>query len=117
MDVLLCQVFDRLPFCKVYSIACLPDDQGVEVAFSFDGRQTVRFQTTEFDVGVRGAKTAALARFAAAAGFGDAEEIYDFLVGLPRNKVGNLFFSVQSAAEFVGPGSPSWQDECDECFA
>ena len=106
--MLLCQAFDRLSSCKVQSIVRLPDDRGIEVAVSFDGRSSVRFQTTEFEVGVRGGKTAALARFAAAAGFGNAEEIYEFLVGLPGKMTGKLFVAVHTEAECVGPGSPNW---------
>jgi len=110
VDVLICQVFDRLPSCKVRSIVRLPENRGVEVAFSFDGRQVMRFETTDFDVGRRGAKTAALARFAAA-GFGEAEAIYRFLVGLPRDMTGVLFASAASIEDCVGPGSPTWRTE------
>jgi hypothetical protein len=109
--VLLSQVFDRLPSWKVQSIVRLPECRGVEVTFSFDGTGPVRFQTTEFDVGQRGVKAAALAKFAASAGFGQAESIYRFLIGLPRDTAGVLFAAAASVEECVGPGSPTWPSE------
>jgi hypothetical protein len=91
LNVQLTQVVDNLSSWKVQSIVKLPSSAGVEVAFRGEGGAQVRFQTTEFDVGERGAKAAALAKFAAAAGFGDAQEIYSFLSGLPQDSPGILF--------------------------
>jgi hypothetical protein len=91
MNVQLTQVADNLAPWKVKSIVNLRDAAGVEVAFIGEGGLPVRFHTTEFDVGERGAKSAALAKFAAAAGFGDVEDIFDFLTGLPKSSAGILF--------------------------
>jgi hypothetical protein len=91
MKVQLTQVVDSLSPWKVRSIVKLPGSGAVEVAFRGEGGFPVRFQTTEFDVGERGAKAAALAKFAAAAGFGEAQEIYSYLSGLPQDSPGILF--------------------------
>ena len=46
------------------------------------GNETARFRTRRFAVGRRGAKTAALAKFVARSGFGDAEELYHWFASL-----------------------------------
>lgn len=91
MKVHLTQIGDRLHPWQVQSIKKLPEDFGFEVAFSIPESETFRCQTQEFEVGQRGAKTAALARFAAASGFGDAQHIFHYLCGLPRDMAGILF--------------------------
>lgn len=111
MKVLLKQLEARLPAWKVYSIAVLPERKGVEVTLSTGPHDSVRFTTMDFGVGRRGAKAAALARFAASAGFGEPEAIYRFLVDLPRDMTGVLFAAATSVEDCVGPGSPTWPTE------
>jgi len=76
---------------KVRSIEALPDNRGVEVTFGVEGRDPIRFRTRRFGIGKRGARSAALAKFAAQAGYGDAKFIYDYLRSLPRGMVGPIF--------------------------
>jgi hypothetical protein len=91
LKVHLTQIGDKLCPWQVKSIRKLSEDSGFEVAFSIPESETFRCQTQEFEVGQRGAKTAALARFAAASGFGDAQHIFRYLCGLPRDMSGVLF--------------------------
>ena len=91
MNVQLTQLVDNLAPWKVKSIVKLPGSDGIEVAFSGEGGVPVRFRTTEFGVGERGAKSAALAKFAAAAGFGDVRDIFVFVTGYPQTSAGILF--------------------------
>lgn len=65
---------------KVRSIEILPNQRGAEVTFSVEGRDPMRFRTRRFGVGRRGAKSAALAKFAAQAGFGEVAVLYQYLV-------------------------------------
>jgi hypothetical protein len=90
LNVQLTQPVNNLLPWKVQSIVKLPGSAGIEVAFS-GSRGPVRFQTTDFDVGVRGPKSAALAKFAAAAGFGEVKDIFDFITSYPQNAAGILF--------------------------
>jgi hypothetical protein len=91
MSMRIKQVEKHLGAFKVRSVAMLPDQRGVEVALSVTGHDLIRFRTKQFGVGRRGARTAALAKFVAYAGFGDAVEIYRFLLDLPRNTSGIIF--------------------------
>jgi len=79
------------------------------------GHSPIRFRTKKFGVGRRGAKSAALARFAACAGFGDAEELFKFLSGLPLDTTGVLFTEAQANIEIEEPSAPQlrcvWSDE------
>jgi hypothetical protein len=63
---------------KVRQIVVLPENQGVEVTFSVEGHDPICFRTRKFGIGRRGAKSAALAKFASQA-------------GLPSDMVGNIF--------------------------
>lgn len=91
MNVQLTQVADNLSSWKVKSIVKLPGSDGVEVTFSGENGTPVRFLATEFGMGERGAKLAALARFAAAAGFGDSKNIFDFLTDYGQESRAILF--------------------------
>ena len=76
---------------KVQTIEVLPDNRGVEVTIGAEGKTPFRFRTRRFGIGRRGARSAALARFAAQAGYGQVEEVFHYLSGLPRDLVGNIF--------------------------
>lgn len=110
MKVLLKQLEAHLPVLKVFCIKALPGLKGIEITLSVDGKE-LRLITSDFEIGRRGAKTAALARFAAASGFGDAEAIYKFLIDFPSDMTGVLFAAAGSIEECVGPGSPNWTTE------
>jgi len=104
MSMRIKQLEKNLQAFKVRSVVMLPEQRGVEVALSVTGHDLIRFRTKRFGVGRRGAKTAALAKFAANAGFGDAVEIYRFLLDLPRNMSGIIF---------SGNSSQTCLDQCD----
>jgi hypothetical protein len=91
VNVQLTQLGDNLSTWKVKSIVKLPNDGGIEVTFNGENGPPVRFLAADFGVGERGAKSAALARFAAAAGFGDSEDIFEFLTDFPQESPGILF--------------------------
>jgi hypothetical protein len=91
MRMQLKQVEQQLQAWKVRSVVMLPEQRGAEITLSVSGHDLMRFRTKRFGVGRRGAKAAALAKFAACAGFGDAVEIYRFLLDLPRDMVGIIF--------------------------
>lgn len=76
---------------KVRAIEALPNNRGIEVEFAIDGQPPIRFKTRQFAVGKRSNKTAALARFASKAGYGDLEDVFHYLTVLPSNQVGDLF--------------------------
>src|SRR5687768_8169189 len=76
---------------KVRSIEVLPKKQGVEVTFQIEGHDPVRFRTRKFGIGRRGAKSAALAKFAAQAGYGTVEALFHYLSSVPTDMVGNIF--------------------------
>jgi hypothetical protein len=76
----------------VRSIVVLPERRGVEVTFAVNGRDPVRFKTKRFGVGRRGARSAALAKFADQAGFGDAMKLYRYLCFLPPDFQGPILF-------------------------
>lgn len=65
------------------------------------------FQMIEFGIGRRRAKAAALARFAASAGFGDAWDIYRFVAGLPRTMTGVIFAEGTPVPGLEAPVMPS----------
>jgi hypothetical protein len=96
MRMKLKQVDHHLQAWKVRSVVMLPEQKGVEVTFSVTGQDVIRFRTKQFGVGRRGAKAAALAKFVARAGFGDAKEIYRFLLDLPRTMTGIIFSETTS---------------------
>jgi hypothetical protein len=77
---------------KVRHIEVLPDNRGVEVEFGVEGRDPVRFRTKRFGIGRRGARSAALAKFASQAGFGEAEDLFHLIVSLPRKTVGRILW-------------------------
>jgi hypothetical protein len=76
---------------KVRAIEVLPGNKGVEVEFGVEGSDPIRFRTRRFGIGKRGARSAALAKFASQAGFGVAEDLFRYVSGLPQDLVGNLF--------------------------
>jgi hypothetical protein len=76
---------------RVSSIEVVRAGRAVEVEFAFDGRSPFRFRTRKFGIGGRNARTAALARFAARAGYGDVSTVFAYLSQLPRNSEGRLF--------------------------
>ena len=76
---------------KVRSIEVLPEKQGVEVTFQIEGHDPVQFRTRKFGIGRRGARSAALAKFAAQAGYGSVEEVFRYVSGLPGDMVGGIF--------------------------
>jgi hypothetical protein len=96
MRMQLKQVEQHLQAWKVRSVVMLPEQRGIEVSFSVTAHDLIRFRTKQFGVGRRGAKAAALAKFAACAGFGDAEEIYRFLLDLPSTMTGIIFSQTTS---------------------
>ena len=75
---------------KVRSIEVLPEKRGVEVTFQTEGNE-FRFRTRKFGIGRRGVRSAALARFAAQAGYGSVEEVFRYVSGLPGDMVGGIF--------------------------
>ena len=99
---------------KVQSISVLPN-KTVEVVFQAGDHDPVRFCTRKFGVGRRGVKTAALAKFASDAGFGEAEELYRYLLRTPRDHVGEVFFQlVETGLETAPEDTPLrcvWPDE------
>ena len=76
---------------KAVSIEILPEKRGVEVTFQIDGHDPVRFRTRKFGIGRRSAKSAALSKFAAQAGYGSVERIFEYVTGLPSDIVGGIF--------------------------
>jgi hypothetical protein len=76
---------------KVRAIKALPDNKGVEIEFGTEGREPIRFRTRKFGIGRRNAKSAALAKFSAQAGFGKPRLLFRYLSILPRDQVGNIF--------------------------
>jgi hypothetical protein len=76
---------------KVRQIVVLPENQGVEVTFSVEGHDPICFRTRKFGIGRRGAKSAALAKFASQAGYGEVKEVFNYVSGLPSDMVGNIF--------------------------
>lgn len=76
---------------KVRVIEVLPQNKGVQVKFAVEGRNPVRFRTRRFGIGKRGARSAALAKFADKAGFGDAKDLYRCICALPHDFEGPLF--------------------------
>ena len=88
---------------KVRSIEVLPEKQGVEVIFQVEGHDPVRFRTRKFGIGRRGAKSAALAKFAAQAGYGTVEDVYTFVSGLPSDLVGGIFQTGPLGVEAEAP--------------
>lgn len=83
----------------VQSVVVLPENKGVQVTLAVEGRDPVRFRTKRFGVGRRGARSAALAKFADQAGFGDGEELYRLICTLPRDFHGPLHW-----------GTPPWEE-------
>ena len=80
-----------IQFLKRWTVQCvsiLPNDKGIEIEFGGEGQRPGRFRTRRFGAGRRGARTAALARFLASAGYGDVEALYQHLVTVPSNTVG-----------------------------
>lgn len=63
----------------------------IDIEFTVRGRSPFRFRTSEFGVGGRDARTAALARFAARAGYGDVKTVFKYLRDIPANEDGNVF--------------------------
>jgi hypothetical protein len=76
---------------KVRSIEVLPEKRGVEVTFQTEGHDPVRFRTRKFGIGRRGVRSAALAKFAAQAGYGSVEDVFRYVSGLPSDMVGGIF--------------------------
>jgi hypothetical protein len=76
---------------KVQSIEVLPDNRGIEISIGTAGKTPFRFRTRRFGIGRRGARSAALARFAAQAGYGDVEVVFHYVSSLPRDLVGSVF--------------------------
>ena len=87
---------------KVRSIEVLPEKRGVEVTFQTEGNE-VRFRTRRFGIGRRGAKAAALSRFASQAGFGSVEDVFRYVSGLPSDMVGGIFQTGPLGLEAEGP--------------
>src|SRR5690348_4437016 len=87
---------------KVQSISVLPN-KAVEVVLQAGDHDPVRFCTRKFGVGRRGPRAAALAKFAADAGFGDAEELYENLVQFSRQYVGDVFFQLVETGPVAAP--------------
>ena len=75
---------------KVRSIEVLPENRAVQVIFGTEGNDSERFSTHRFGIGRRGARAAALARFASHAGFGDVEDLFSYVCALPRDTVGQI---------------------------
>lgn len=98
---------------KVQRIVVLPENRGVEVTFAVAGHDPFSFRTRKFGVGRRGAKSAALAKFASHAGFGEAKAIFDYLCGLPRETVGGIlpFPLTRKTAPKTTPLRCFWPDE------
>ena len=81
----------RLPGWTVRSIEVVEEGRAVDVVFAVDDRTRFRFRTKEFGIGGRDARTAALARFAARAGYGDVRTVFEYLSRMPRDNDGNAF--------------------------
>ena len=100
---------------KVRHIDVLPDNKGVEVEFGIEGRDPVRFRTKRFAVGKRRIRAAALAKFAAQAGFGEAEDLFHLIVSLPRDTVGRILWPGILTSKVVPESTPAlgcvWPDE------
>lgn len=76
---------------RVSKIEVVNQGRAVEVEFTIDGRSPFRFRTRKFGIGGRNARTAALSRFAARAGYGNVSKVFAYLKQLPRNGEGRLF--------------------------
>jgi hypothetical protein len=85
------QVSQFMKTWKVRVIKALPNNEGVEVEFGTAGREPFSFRTRKFGIGRRNAQSAALAKFAAQAGFGKPRLLFRYLSVLPRDLVGNVF--------------------------
>ncbi len=100
---------------KVLSIEVLTNGRGVEISFASEGREPVSIHTKRFAVGRRGARAAALAKFAAQAGYGDVEDLYSYITCLPRAFDGFLFHECQLSIAADNDASPTlrclWPDE------
>lgn len=92
---------------KVTAIQVLPNKRGVEVTLCTEGRDPISFQTKRFAIGRRGAKSAALAKFASAAGYGDAEDLYLHVTSLPANWIGDVFFGSEVPNAFQPEPAPA----------
>lgn len=82
---------------KVQSIEILLGGKGAQVTFRTDGRAPIRFRTSRFGIGKRGAKSAALAKFASQAGFGEASFLYRHVCALPPDLTGPVFWDEMPA--------------------
>lgn len=76
---------------RVQEIVVLPDNQGIRVTLGVEGHDPICFRTRKFGIARRGAKSAALAKFASQAGYGEVEELFKYVSGLPGDMVGNIF--------------------------
>lgn len=99
----------------VRSIVVLPERKGVEVTLAVSGRDPVRFRTRRFGVGRRGARSAALAKFADQAGYGDALKLYRSICFLPEDFYGPMYFGRSPLVEAKPLTCPElrckWPDE------
>jgi hypothetical protein len=100
---------------KVLSIEVLRENKGVEVTFGVEGREPIAFTTKRFGVGRRGAKSAALAKFAAHAGYGEVDFLYNYICALPTESDGFVFHECQLSIVADEVASPQlccvWPDE------
>lgn len=96
----------------VKSVVVLPGDKGVQVTFAVAGRDPIRFRTKRFGVGRRGRRTAALAKFADQAGYGDAEELYRHLCTFPRDFQGPLHWGTLPWEEWEQRSQPTVKRFC-----
>ena len=103
---------------KVRAISVLPNDKGIEVMFAVEGQDAFRFRTRKFGIGKRGARAAALARFAAQAGFGKVEDLFRDIVNMPADTVGEIFYPGPVELAIQPKSRPSlccvWPDESAE---
>jgi hypothetical protein len=76
---------------RVSKIEVVDQGRAIQVEFNVDGRSPFLFRTSKFGVGGRDARTAALARFAAHAGYGDVEKVFRYLIRLDSDGEGTLY--------------------------
>lgn len=76
---------------RVSKIEVVEQGEAVEIEFTVNGRSPFRFRSQEFGVGGRDARTAALARFAARAGYGDVKTVFKYLSLERSTDEGNVF--------------------------
>lgn len=76
---------------RVSKIEVVNQGREIDIEFTTKDHSPFRFRTSEFGVGGRNERTAALARFAARAGYGNVKAVFRYLRRWPEHDEGNVF--------------------------